>query len=88
MYQNTKMLFDLSNYDQDEWHYKQISLEKSVNFNKLTFEVIRENGWNVYYGAIVIDDILIENQRCNSKYSFEVFFCENLLTNLEREKNT
>lgn len=68
VYQNNKLLFNLTNYAQDKWHHKQTSIGMSDNSYTLVFKVIRENRRNTYFGAIVIDDILIENQECDCKY--------------------
>ncbi|XP_052069283.1 MAM and LDL-receptor class A domain-containing protein 2-like [Mytilus californianus] len=67
VYQNEKELVDLSDKEEEKWHHIQIYLEKnSYDSFKLVFKVVRGNGWKKHYGAISIDDILIENQNCNS----------------------
>lgn len=65
--QNEIEILQISNYDHDKWHRVQIPLKtKSHHPYKLAFEVTRGNYGS--FGAIFIDDILIDNQKCNCKY--------------------
>lgn len=73
VFQNQNVLLDLSTdkYEKGKWHHIKISLEKtSFSSFQLVFKV-RRGIWNYSrpFGAIVIDDILIENTMCNCKYS-------------------
>ncbi|CAC5389531.1 unnamed protein product [Mytilus coruscus] len=68
VFQNEDSLLNLTyNYEEQIWNHIQIPLgKKSHDSFKLVFKVIRGNPEDGSYGAIVIDDILIENQRCDS----------------------
>lgn len=68
VFQNKVEILQISDYDHDKWHRVQIPIKmKSYNPYMLVFKVTRGNYG--YFGAIVIDDILIENQKCNCKYT-------------------
>ncbi|CAC5355491.1 unnamed protein product [Mytilus coruscus] len=79
VYQNEENLFDLSDYVERKWHHIQISLDKKAyNSYKLVFKVKRGCWRDSHFGAIVIDDILIENQKCNSSLfecDFDTYSC-------------
>lgn len=67
--QNNLELFDLSEYDGKEWQHFQVPLKKSSdNPYRLVFKVKRGKNSDGSFGAIAIDDILITNQNCESKY--------------------
>ncbi|XP_071133034.1 uncharacterized protein [Mytilus edulis] len=74
--QDDSQLLDLSKYDGKEWLYLRVPLkDTSDNLYKLAFKVIRGNGGGSF-GAIAIDDILIENQNCDT-YLLECDFDTN-----------
>lgn len=67
-------LYDLSSWEKGKWHHIHMSLRKSNTVYKLVFKVVRGDGPNSWYGAVVIDDVLIENRYCNCKYRRKVLF--------------
>lgn len=71
--QNEDILLKVPEKEYRIWHQIQIPLEMTTYKSyKLGFEVIHGSNVNGAYGAIVIDDILIENQNCNCKYNVHV----------------
>lgn len=65
--QNDNILLQVPENDYDKWNHIQIPLQMTTYKSyKLGFEV--KHGSYGSYGTIVIDDILIENQKCNCKY--------------------
>ncbi|CAC5355483.1 unnamed protein product [Mytilus coruscus] len=75
--QNDLQLLDLSKHYGSGWHQFQIPLEKTSNLPyKLIFKVERGKWSDGSFGAIVVDDIVISNQNCNS-FLFECDFDTN-----------
>lgn len=71
--QNNDHLLYLSNkkYRKDMWHHIKIPLKrKAYKSFKLILRVRRGPLRNGLFGAIVIDDIVIENKNCDCKYIF------------------
>ncbi|CAC5403054.1 unnamed protein product [Mytilus coruscus] len=63
---HTSAYLTTDKYEKGKWHHIQIPLEKtSFNSYQLVFKVRRGKYWDGSFGAIVIDDILIENKICN-----------------------
>lgn len=71
VFQNENHLLDLSTdkFEKGKWHHIRISLNKTLFYSyHLVFKVTRGNYYDGSFGAIVIDDILIENKNCDCKY--------------------
>lgn len=86
--QNEIEMLQISDYDHDKWHHVQIPLKaKSHHPYKLAFKVTRGNYGS--FGAIFIDDILIDNQKCNCKYRhmFLIYFYFCMFTCMFLKKN-
>lgn len=91
IFQNGDPLLTLSyNYEEKIWNHIQIPLKKkSHDTFKLVIKVTHGDFYDGSKGAIVIDDILIENRNCDCKYNLRLSpQYIKLLKNILSEKKT
>lgn len=75
VFQNDDHLLELSNnkYRHFMWHHIKIQLKKKPYKSfKLVVKVRRGSVRSRSSGAVVIDDIVIENRNCDCKYSLKI----------------